>query len=199
LETKCLIWWGQCNAHQTLYEFGENCLTCGLTRRKYPLKNWKVLRKEIAKFILKQHGWFIYLKVCVSLVAVYEMQWSVVSWKVDKMPVLWAISVHHTYWKVKLSCHVFREECLDLLMHICILMSYSYYEKIKSTSWLFTNHVVCLHVLECQRGIPHLFIACWLVNSCKAIEAPSKLHTSIRRASLKRVLPSSWTADKLRA
>ena len=21
------------------YEFGKNCLTCGLTRRKYPLKN----------------------------------------------------------------------------------------------------------------------------------------------------------------
>ena len=37
-----------CNAHQTLYEFGENCLTCGLTLRKYPLKNWKVL-KEIAE------------------------------------------------------------------------------------------------------------------------------------------------------
>ena len=92
-----------CSAHQTLYEFGENCLTCGLTRRKYPLKNWKVL-KEIAEIHPKATRWFIYLKVCVSLVAVYEMQWSAVSWKVDKMPVLWAISVHHTYCKVKLSC-----------------------------------------------------------------------------------------------
>jgi hypothetical protein len=55
------------------------------------------------------------------------------------------------------------------------------YEKIKSRSWLFTNHVVCLHLLECQRGIPRLFIACWLVNFCKAIEAPSKLPKSIRR------------------
>jgi hypothetical protein len=58
----------------------------------------------LPKFILKQHGWFIYLEACVSLVAVYEMQWSAVLWEVDKMPVLWAISVHHTYCKVKLSC-----------------------------------------------------------------------------------------------
>ena len=97
------LWVYYYNAHQILYEFWENCLTCGLALRKYPLKNWKVL-KEIAKIHHKQHGWFIYLEVCVSLVAVYEMQWSAVSWEVDKMPVLWAISVHHTYCKVKLSC-----------------------------------------------------------------------------------------------
>jgi hypothetical protein len=82
----------------------------------------------------------------------------------------------------------------NLSILICILMSYSYYEKIKSTSWLFTNHVVCLHFLECQRGIPRLFIACWLVNFCKAIEAPSSILSTFHETADHCI---SYTATRL--
>jgi hypothetical protein len=80
----------------------KNCLTCGLTRRKYPLKNWKVL-KEIAEIHPKATR-LIQISESLRQPSCCVMQWSAVSWKVDKMPVLWAISVHHTYCKVKLSC-----------------------------------------------------------------------------------------------